>query len=143
MKLESKFDLKSIRTRLNDVQREFNAVGKRIENLGISKADYDTIAAILTKQYQYVTKEISEGRDVPGVTDVLEGARSDRAKANTERKAKRTARLAELKGKATLTEDEKDEVKKLEKILASKDDEGTEEAASANGAPAAKEEAFV
>lgn len=146
MKLQSNYDLKSIRTRLNDVQREFNVIGKRIENLGLSKDDYDTVAGILTKRYQEVTKLISEGKEVPGVTDILTKQREDRAAKNQERKDKKIARVAELKGKGTLSADEQDELTRLEKQVAAwseDDNEGEEAPAASNGAPAANKEAFV
>lgn len=138
MKLESKFDLKSIRTTLNDVQREFNVIGKRIENLGLSKADYDTIAAILTKRYQEVTEAVSKGQEVVGVTDVLAKARKEREGKTAERKANWTKELTELKAKPNQTVEEQARVIRLEKLLKTGGDaEDGAEAAAASG------EAFV
>lgn len=132
--MQGKGDFSVLKRRLNSANREFNSVGKRIENLGLSKEDYATIEAILKKQYQDVMTKINNGQEVPGVTDVLDEAANDRQTARDEKKAKRTARLTELKGKATLTAEETAEVAKLEKALkvdAAGATNGTEAAAAA------------
>lgn len=70
MKLESKFDAKSLRKKQQKAQRPFNIVGRFMEKLALPKDKYDTIHAVLTSHYDWVMGEIFQGREVAGLTDV-------------------------------------------------------------------------
>lgn len=79
MELKSSFDYKSLRKRQSKALKFYNRVGKGIENLGLNAADKQTISDILLKNFDFVMKEISEGREVAGVTDT--GSKKDEAPA--------------------------------------------------------------
>jgi len=74
MKLESKFDAKSLRKKQLKASRPFNIVGRFVEKLGLPKEDYDALSAILHKRYDFVMGEIFAGREVAGLTDATDGA---------------------------------------------------------------------
>lgn len=81
MELKSNFDYKSLRKRQSVALKAYNRVGKGIENLGLSAEDKKTVSDILLKNFDFVMKEISEGREVAGVTDQKKGADEKPAEA--------------------------------------------------------------
>lgn len=81
MELKSNFDYKSLRKRQSVALKAYNRVGKGIENLGLNDADKKTVSDILLKNFDFVMKEISEGREVAGVTDQKGAKAEDKAEA--------------------------------------------------------------